>query len=133
MGTRSDNIPASLQPEAELRQINDEWVQALVRSDTDILSRIMAADFVSIFPFDGDGREQFIADVACGDLTVEMLTRDNIDIRVFDRTGVVTALDKAKWRYKGHQILGYYRILQVYVERQGSWQLVSMQACPIAS
>jgi hypothetical protein len=133
--TQTDRIEASsyLSVEQKLRQVNDDWVQALVRRDTDLMSRLMAEDFVSIFPFDGDGKEQFISDLATGDLTVEKLTRDNVDIRIFDKTAVVSALDNAQWRYKGHQILGYYRILQVYVERQGEWELVCLQACPVVS
>ncbi|HLG16521.1 MAG TPA: hypothetical protein VJH03_18740 [Blastocatellia bacterium] len=52
--------------------------------------------------------------------------------RVYGSTAVVSALDTAKWQYKGHIILGYYRIIHVYAEREGRWQLVLVQACPIS-
>ena len=118
--------------EQTLRLLNDKWVQAFQQRDTVSLDRIMASDFVFIYPFDGDGKDRFIADVRSGDLIVESLVRDNVDIRIFENTAVVSGIDNAKWRYKGHQILGYYRVINVYARRQSEWQLVVIQACPIA-
>ena len=118
--------------EQELMRLNDAWVDAFLRRDIDTLDRIMASDFVFIYPLDGDGKDRFIADIKSGDLFVESLVRDNLDIRIYENTAVVSGIDNAKWRYKGHDILGYYRIVNVYSKRQGEWQLVTIQACPIS-
>ncbi len=118
--------------EHALRRMSTEWVTALKQRDTPMLARIMAPDCTFTYPLEGDGTEQFIADVASGDLTVESMTRDNVEVRVFGQTAVLTALDTAKWLYKCHVIEGYYRSIHVYAERDGSWQLVAIQACPIA-
>lgn len=118
--------------EQAVRRLNDEWVKAFLERDTESLDRIMASDFVFIYPLDGDGKERFIADVRSGDLIVESLVRDNVDIRIYENTAVVSSIDNAKWRYKGHQISGYYRVINVYAKRRGVWQLVTIQACPIA-
>jgi ketosteroid isomerase-like protein len=40
--------------EQQLRQMNDEWVKALVRRDGETLKRIMAEDFVFAYPLEGD-------------------------------------------------------------------------------
>lgn len=118
--------------ERELRRMNAEWVSALVHKDAPVLARIMAADCSFSYPFAGDSKEQFIGDVESGDLTVESMARDNVDVRVFGQTAVVTGLDTAKWIYKGHKIEGYYTTIHVYAERDGLWQLVAVQACPVA-
>ena len=118
--------------ERTVRRLSDEWVQAFLRRDTDTLDQIMASDFVFIYPLDGDGKDRFIADVKSGDLFVESLVRDNLDIRIYENTAVVSGIDNAKWRYKDHDILGYYRIINVYSKRQGEWKLVTIQACPIS-
>ena len=118
--------------ERELRRMNVAWVSALIHKDTGALVRIMAADCSFTYPLEGDGRDQFISDVESGDLTVESMTRDNVEVRVFGQTAVVTGLDTAKWIYKGHQIEGYYSTINVYAEREGLWQLVAIQACPLA-
>ena len=120
------------QIEHDLRRMNSEWITALVQRDTAMLARIMAWDCTFTYPLEGDGTEQFIADVGSGDVTVEALTRDNVEVRVFGQTAVLTGLDTARWLYKGRVIAGYYRTIHVYAERDGSWQLVAIQACPIA-
>ena len=131
-----DTDYASAIPDIEIeqavRRLNDEWVQAFLKRDPVSLDRIMASDFVFIYPLDGDGKDRFIDDVRSGDLIVESLDRDNVDVRIYGDTAVVTSIDDAKWRYKGHQILGYYRVVNIYSRRQGEWQLVSIQACPIS-
>lgn len=120
------------QIEHDVRQMNSEWVTALLQRDIATLARIMAQDCTFTYPLEGDGTEQFIADVGSGDLTMESMTRDNVEVRVFGQTAVLTGVDTAKWRYKGHVIEGYYRTIHVYAERGGRWQLVAIQACPIA-
>jgi ketosteroid isomerase-like protein len=123
---------ADSQIEHDVRRLSGEWVAALVQRDTATLARVMARDCTFTYPLEGDGTEQFIADVTSGDLNVESMTRDNVEVRVFGQTAVLTSLDTAKWLYKGHIIEGYYRSIQVYAEREGRWQLVAIQACPIA-
>lgn len=118
--------------EHDLRRMNADWVAALIHKDTAMLSSIMARDCTFTYPLEGDGTEQFIADVGSGDLTVQSMTRDNVEVRVFGQTAVLTAVDTAKWIYKGHVIEGYYRSINVYAEREDRWQLVAVQACPIA-
>ncbi|SRR6266404_8267083 len=123
---------ADSQIEHDVRRLSGEWVAALVQRDTATLARVMARDCTFTYPLEGDGTEQFIADVSSGDLKVESMTRDNVEVRVFGQTAVLTSLDTTKWLYKGHIIEGYYRSIQVYAEREGRWQLVAIQACPIA-
>jgi len=120
------------QIERDVRRMNNDWVKAFVGRDTETLARIMARDCTFTYPLEGDGTEQFIADIGSGDLIAEVMTRDNVEVRVFGQTVVLTAVDTAKWLYKGHLIEGYYRTIHVYAERDGRWQLVAIQACPIA-
>lgn len=120
------------QIEHDVRRMNSEWISALVQRDTATLARIMARDCTFTYPLEGDGTEQFIADIGSGDLIVESITRDNVEVRVFGQTAVLTGVDTTKWLYKGHVIEGYYRVINVYAERDGRWHLVAIQACPIA-
>jgi len=117
--------------EQELRQMNDEWVKALVRGDADTLDRIMAEDFFFAYPIEGDDKAQFISDVTSGKVRVEFLNRENVSVRIWGSTAVVTAKDSAKWFYGGRDFSGHYKIIHVYSQRDGRWQLVSVQACPI--
>jgi len=120
-----------IEVEQELRQMNDEWVKALVRGDGATLDRIMAEDFFFAYPMEGDDKTQFISDVTSGNVHVEFLNRENVSVRVWGSTAVLTAKDSAKWSYGGRDFSGHYNIIHLYSQRDGRWQLVSVQACPI--
>jgi len=121
-----------IETEQTLRQMNDDWSKALLRNDGEALGRIMDDEFFFAYPFEGDGKDQFIGDVTSGDVRVEYLTRDNVSVRIWGDTAVLTAKESAKWYYKGRDFSGHYKVIHVYTHRQGGWQLVSVQACPIA-
>src|SRR5207244_10475141 len=121
----------TLEVEQHLRQMNDEWVKALVRGDGPVLERIMADDFVFSYPLEGDDKSQFISDVTSGGLKVEHISRAQVTVRVFGPTAMLTALDSAQWLYHGREFSGQYKILQVYSLRDGQWKLCAVQACPI--
>jgi ketosteroid isomerase-like protein len=124
--------PSRIETEQLLREMNDEWVKALVRRDEATLERLMSEDFFFTYPLEGDDRTQFISDVTSGDLIVEHITRHQLGVRVFGNTAVLTSRDSAKWIYRGREIEGQYKVIQVYSERDTRWQLVAVQACPIA-
>jgi ketosteroid isomerase-like protein len=117
--------------EQHVRQLNDEWVKAMMRSDGVTLDRIMADDFYFTYPLEGDDKAQFIADVTSGDLKIEHIAREQLNVRVFGNTAVLTARDSATWLYHGRELTGQYKILSVFVERGGNWQLCAIQACPM--
>jgi ketosteroid isomerase-like protein len=113
-----------------VRHLNDEWVRAVVERDQATLERIMTEDFNFTFILDGDDRDQFISDVVSGDLKVTSFKRDQVHVRVYGSTAVLTCRDDAVWQYKGRDISGTYKTLHVYAERGGRWQLVAAQVCP---
>src|SRR5712691_8370660 len=130
-GQQQAHATAMIQIEQELRQLNDDWVKALVRRDTATLERIMADDFVFAYPLEGDDKTQFISDVVSGDLLVEYLNRENVSVCIWGGTAVLTGRDSAKWNYKGREFTGQYKIIHVYSNRDKRWQLVAVQACPM--
>jgi ketosteroid isomerase-like protein len=130
-GASHSSHPTTIEIEQRLRQMNDEWVKAIVRRDAETLQRIMAEDFFFTYPLEGDDRAQFISDITSGDLTVEHITRHQLSVRIFGSAAVLTARDSAKWIYKGREMEGQYKVIQVYAERANGWQLVAVQFCPM--
>jgi len=120
-----------IEVEQLVRQLNDEWVKAMMRGDSATLDRIMADDFFFTYPLEGDDKAQFIADVTSGDLKIEHISREHTSVRVFGSTAVLTARDSATWLYHGRELSGQYKIIQVFAERAGRWQLCAVQACPM--
>ena len=121
----------AIEVEQHVRQLNDDWVKAMVRADVETLNRVMADDFFFTYPLEGDDKAQFIADVTSGNLKIEHISRAQLSVRVFGSTAVLTARDSATWLYHGREISGQYKIIQVYSKRDGRWQLCAIQACPM--
>jgi len=132
MDTTSQASARSLiEVEQHIRQLNDEWVKAIVRADAEALNRIMADDFYFTYPLEGDDKAQFIADITSGDLKIKHIAREQLNVRVFGKTAVLTARDSATWLYHGRELAGQYKILIVFSEREDHWQLCAIQACPM--
>jgi len=124
-------ISNQIQVEQQVRQLNDEWVKALVRGDGETLNRIMADDFILTYPLEGDDKADFIGGVTSGDLKIKHLSREQVSVRVFGHTAILMARDAATWLYHGREISGHYKVIMIYTLRDGYWQLCAMQACPI--
>ena len=122
----------AIEVEQHLRQLDDEWVKAVVRGDAETLNRIIADDFFFAYPLEGDDKAQFIGDVTSGDLKIEHVSREQANVRVFGNTAVLTGRDSATWLYHGRELSGQYKIIKVYSMRGGRWQLCAYQACPMA-
>jgi ketosteroid isomerase-like protein len=131
MSSQTPAESSRVETESLIRELNDEWVKALVRRDVPTLDRIMAEDFLFAYPLEGDDKHQFLDDVSSGDLRVEFLNRENVSVRIWGATAVVTARDAAKWFYQGREWSGNYKIIHVYAKRDAQWQLVAVQACHI--
>jgi ketosteroid isomerase-like protein len=129
--TEEQHPASNIAIEQELRQKNEDWVRALIERDAATLNRIMAADCIFTHPLEGDDRAQFVSDVEAGEVRVEYMHRDRVDVRIYGDTAVISCRDDAKWWYGGREISGIYRTLHVYAKRDGGWQLVAVQACPV--
>ena len=131
MSARESAHASKLETETLLRQLNDDWVKALVRRDQATLDRIMADDFFFAYPFEGDDKNEFINNVVSGDVLVEYVNRENVVVKIWENTAIVTARDSAKWFYKGQEWSGNYKVIHVYACRSNQWHLVTVQACHI--
>ncbi|HEX8847309.1 MAG TPA: nuclear transport factor 2 family protein [Pyrinomonadaceae bacterium] len=134
MAEQPEDKQAAIDFEAikEVKRVCQQWVTAFVERDTETLNRVMADDFVFTYPMEGDDKTQFISDVESGDLTIDLFDRKNVVVRIYGDSAVLTCHDTARWTYHGRLITGDYRTLQVYARRQGRWQLVAVQSCPLS-
>ena len=130
-GDQPVHVSSRIETEQTLRQMSDDWVKALVSADEATLDRLIADDFFFAYPMEGDDKAQFIGDVISGDVKVEILTSENVGVRIFGNTAVLTGRDSAKWYYKGRDFSGHYKVIHIYSFRDNRWQLVSVQACPM--
>lgn len=122
---------STIEVETHLRQMSDEWVKAMVRADATVLDRILADDFYFTYLLEGDDKASVISDLTSGELKIEHFARDHVSVRIFASTAVLTARDAVTWLYHGREIAGQYKVLIVFAEREGRWQMCAIQACPM--
>jgi ketosteroid isomerase-like protein len=128
---QSNHPHHAIEDEQQLRRINEAWVTALERGDTATLSRLMDESCIFSYALEGDDKAQFLADIESGELRVDSLKRENVEVCIYGSTGVLIALDTANWTYRSQHIESPYRIMHVYAKRDGQWQIVAIQASPM--
>lgn len=119
--------------EEALMQLERDAAQASVRGDVAFFERLEADDYT----FTDPGGQSFtkaqdMANMKAGDLKFESFNIDDMKVRVYGDTAVVTGMSSVKGAYKGQDISGPYRWLDVFVKRKGQWQLVAGQVTRVA-
>jgi ketosteroid isomerase-like protein len=119
--------------ERELVKLEQEWADAVVRGEIAVLDRIEADDLIITDP-DGkvSNKAQGLADIKSGAYKVESIKLDDMKVQAYRGTAVVTGRTTMTGQYKGKDLSGQYRWTDVFVKRQGRWQVVATHASQIA-
>jgi ketosteroid isomerase-like protein len=114
--------------EQELLKVNQAYDNALVRGDAAALDRLYSDEFVYTTP-DGEVRDksQQLAFTRSGDLRLESGRSDDVKVRVYGNTAVMTGRFTATGKFKDRVIDIQERYTAVWVKRRGTWQLVAEQ------
>jgi len=120
--------------EEVLLKAEHNWAKAVVDRDTPFVDRILGDDFVG---WDYEGKHYSKADskhdLSSGEWTTTSLHINDINVRVYGNTAVVTSQAIRKGEYKGHDNTGQFRWIKVYVKRRGQWQVVAQQSTRISA
>jgi hypothetical protein len=114
--------------EQELVQLEHAWTEAQVHEDLNGLDRAMADDYIGQGPVGAFTKAQYMADAKAGYLNMESQTLGPLKVRLFDTVAIVTGSDDEVSSYRGRDISGRYIWTDVWVRRNGRWQLVASQA-----
>ena len=125
---------ATADVEAAVKKIEQEILDGVLKSDTSALEKYLTSDYLGIGP-DGatQNKSEFMSDVKSGTLKIESSTMSDIKVQVADPDmAVVVYRTTDKGAYKGKDVTGQYRWLDVFVKRDGKWQIAIDQGTPIA-
>ena len=120
--------------EATLKKIEQELTDTIVKSDTSAFEKYLASDYLGIGP-DGvtQNKSELLADIKSGTLKLESSNLSDMKVQVADADmAVVVYRSDDKGTYKGKDITGQYRWLDVFVKRDGKWQIAIDQGTQIA-
>jgi ketosteroid isomerase-like protein len=114
--------------EKELLELEKEFADAIVKNDPEAIRRVVTDDWIII---DADGgivsRERFLGVMKSGALTHEMMESDDMRVRVYGDSAVVTALTQTKGRFMGQEFSTHERATDFFVKVDGRWRCVLTQ------
>jgi ketosteroid isomerase-like protein len=112
--------------EALLEKKERDWAAAIVKGDVAFTDDLLADDYVGTTP---DGRRltkaQTLDEFRSGAFKSESMVVDRTKVRVFGDTAIVTLDQMEKSRYQGRDIIGRSKWTDIYMKRNGKWQLVA--------
>ena len=126
---------ATADVEATIKKIEQELTDTIVKSDTSAFEKYLASDYLGIGP-DGvtQNKSELLADIKSGTLKLESSTLSEMKVQVTDPDmAVVVYRSTDKGTYKGKDVTGEYRWLDVFVKRDGKWQIAIDQGTQIAN
>jgi hypothetical protein len=110
------------------QQLNDAAVQGNMK----FFSKIMSEGYVGVAP-NGTilGQSLIAAHYQAGTLRYESVLNSGIDVKVHDNCAVLTAISAVKGHDGDADLSGTYRIMRVFLKRNGEWQIIAFQATPM--
>jgi ketosteroid isomerase-like protein len=122
---RSKNV------ERVIAKLERNWAAAIVNKDTEALERLLAPEFNGTTPTGITyTREMAIADLKSGVYVVDEMYFDEIAVNVYGNTAVAFIRQQEKSKYGTENFSGVYYYTDVWVKRNGRWQVVASHGSP---
>jgi ketosteroid isomerase-like protein len=133
------SVAADALPKREARAVHKqieslemEWRQAQVDNDISVISSLLADDYVGITANGTvETKSQTIAQRKAGTIRITSLDLDDLKVRLYGDTAVVTSKADLQGVNGQSDISGKYRYTRVYNRRLGQWKIVSFEASRI--
>ena len=112
--------------EQAVRKAHSAWFEALLGEDTAALDHVLAEDVTLAFP--GGNlmpRADFFSYLKSGELFYDSAEHDDILLRVYGKTGVVTGRSNLAYRFMGDADLEHLRYTAVYAHTDLGWRMVA--------
>lgn len=125
----SPSAPGSEQKADALRLLEEERTSAKNKADYAQLEQYAAEDWLFASP-DGElvTKDEYFAELKSGNLNHTSTRVDELSVRLFGDTAIVTVIETEEGTYRGSDISGSYRVLDVWLKRDGRWRVVATQA-----
>ena len=128
----AEKVAATPSAEQAVKLLFDELVVSYTKNDAAAPARILADDFTFTNPF-GEvmTKEQRIGEIKPGGIQFDSYTVDDVNVRVYGDTAVVTSRATLSGKRGDQSLSGQYRGTSVFVKKGGTWQVVAAQSTRI--
>ena len=109
-----------------ITKLERDWADVTVKGDLAATGRIVADDWIGT-SWNGETqpKAQIMEELKTGAYKPSSINVDNIKVRTFGDVAVATLTQTEKSQYKGKDSSGRYLYTDVWVKRNGKWQVVS--------
>ena len=115
----------------EVIKADKQFTDAAIQVDSAALESGVSDDYLFI---NNQGRMmskgEHIAALKSGEIKYDSLSDEDVKVRAYGDTAVLTARITAQGSSNGQSISGRFLVTRVYVKRDGRWIIVSGQATP---
>jgi ketosteroid isomerase-like protein len=119
--------------EEELIGLANEWDRAMVENDVEAIGRYMADDWTIIGPDGSVGdKPTFLGLVRSGTLSHDVMESEDLKVRVYGDTAVVTSRGVSGGKYQGEPFREVERSSCVFVRQKEQWRCVLTHLSRIA-
>jgi len=124
--SQEKQISMQKQAEQDILQAEKEWRDARAKTDKTAFERLIADDYIGIAPQDQvTDKNGLIKGYRAPNL--EAIESGDIKVRVYGDTAIVTGWNIRKWRIMNRESSPQERFTNVWIKRNGNWQIVSSQ------
>lgn len=118
--------------EQELREVYTALTRAELQRDVPMLERLLADEYLGVDPA-GDllDRRHVLETYTEGRVVLKKLESDELVVRLFGDTGVIVGRSHISGVTPEGRFQGEFRFTDVYLRREGEWQLVSSHTTPL--
>lgn len=115
--------------ELEIRNLEARRFQALTRADFPALETLLSDDLVYTHATGWrQNKAEFLASLRSGELQYHSITTDNVKVRIYGSTAVVTGAASIKAKAQGQERRVELMYLEVFAKQDRRWQLVAWQS-----
>ena len=110
--------------EQQVRQLEQDLIEAFRNNDAESLDRIMADDFVFTDPLGSSiTKGRWLEEMASGVFAFEAVEIEGMQVRMAGDAALVTGIVTLKARSRTGGYNGKFGVVDVYMKRGGRWQL----------
>ncbi|QNI31256.1 nuclear transport factor 2 family protein [Alloacidobacterium dinghuense] len=116
----------------EIETLEMQWRQAQLSNDVAVMDRLLADDYIGISASGTiETKPEALALRRAGTLHITTLDLNDLKVRIYGDTAVVTSQANLAGTNGASDISGKYRYTRVYNRRFGQWKIVSFEASRI--
>ena len=116
----------------EIEALEQQWREAVISNNVTAMDQLLADDYIGISANGTvETKAQALAQRKAGTVQIKTLDLNDLKVRVYGDTAVVTSQASLEGTNGQSDISGNYRYTRVYNKRLGQWKIVSFEASRI--